>query len=102
MPPHPCVFVNEPKLLDLKMILIQKHGLRAEFVGGVLNIEDTVAIKRVRLLSFFHWSHNSFRSFRMKPVKLLSKVLYPTPTTKFDESSTINMLFCNNCLYVSI
>ena len=48
MPSHPCVFVNEPKLLDLKMILIQKHGLRAEFVGGVLNIEDTVAIKRVR------------------------------------------------------
>jgi hypothetical protein len=47
MPPHPCVFVNEPKLLDLKMILIQKHGLKAEFVGGVLNCEDTVAIKRV-------------------------------------------------------
>jgi len=46
MPPHPCVFVNEPKLLDLKMILTQKHGLRAEFVGGVLNCEDTVAIKR--------------------------------------------------------
>ena len=54
MPPHPCVFVNEPKLLDLKMILIQKHGLRAEFVGGVLNIEDTVAIKRVRSPSLFH------------------------------------------------
>ncbi len=47
MPPHLCVFVNEPKLLDLKMILIQKHGLKAEFVGGVLNCEDTVAIKRV-------------------------------------------------------
>jgi len=28
------------------MILIQKHGLKAEFVGGVLNCEDTVAIKR--------------------------------------------------------
>ncbi|CAF1601439.1 unnamed protein product, partial [Adineta ricciae] len=46
MPPHPCVFVNEPKLLDLKMILIRQHGLRAEFVGGVLTCEDTVAIKR--------------------------------------------------------
>ena len=51
---HPCVFVNEPKLLDLKMILIQKHGLRAEFVGGVLNIEDTVAIKRVTNPFLFH------------------------------------------------
>lgn len=48
MPPHPCVFVNEPKLLDLKMILIRQHGLKAEFVGGVLTCEDTVAIKRVR------------------------------------------------------
>lgn len=58
MPSHPCVFVNEPKLLDLKMILIQKHGLRAEFVGGVLNIEDTVAIKRVNPLPpSFHFSH---------------------------------------------
>jgi hypothetical protein len=47
MPPHPCVFVNEPKLLDLKMILIRQHGLKAEFVGGVLTCEDTVAIKRV-------------------------------------------------------
>lgn len=47
MPPHPCVFVNEPKLLDLKMILIRQHGLRAEFIGGVLTCEDTVAIKRV-------------------------------------------------------
>ncbi|CAF4958758.1 unnamed protein product, partial [Rotaria magnacalcarata] len=46
MPPHPCVFVNEPKLLNLKMILIQQHGLKAEFVGGVLTCEDTVAIKR--------------------------------------------------------
>ncbi|CAF1229304.1 unnamed protein product [Adineta steineri] len=46
MPPHACVFVNEPKLLDLKMILIRQHGLRAEFVGGVLTCEDTVAIKR--------------------------------------------------------
>ncbi|CAF1318906.1 unnamed protein product [Rotaria sordida] len=46
MPPHPCVFVNEPKLLDLKMILIRQHGLKAEFVGGVLTCEDTVAIKR--------------------------------------------------------
>jgi hypothetical protein len=56
MPPHPCVFVNEPKLLDLKMILIQKHGLKAEFVGGVLNCEDTVAIKRVINNFSFHLS----------------------------------------------
>jgi hypothetical protein len=47
MPPHPCVFVNEPKLLDLKMIFIRQHGLKAEFVNGVLICEDTVAIKRV-------------------------------------------------------
>ena len=47
MPAHPCVFVNEPKLLDLKMILIRQHGLKAEFVNGVLICEDTVAIKRV-------------------------------------------------------
>ncbi len=53
MPPHPCVFVNEPKLLDLKMILIRQQ-LKAEFVGGVLTCEDTVAIKRVinNFLSF--------------------------------------------------
>lgn len=53
MPPHPCVFVNEPKLLDLKMILIQKHGVKAEFVNGVLNCEDTVAIKRVKQIEIF-------------------------------------------------
>ena len=49
MPPHPCVFVNEPKLLDLKMIFIRQYGLKAEFVHGVLICEDTVAIKRVRI-----------------------------------------------------
>ncbi|CAF1306100.1 unnamed protein product, partial [Didymodactylos carnosus] len=47
MIPHSSVFVNEPKLLHLKMILIQQYGLRAEFVGGVLTCEDSVAIKRV-------------------------------------------------------
>ncbi|CAF1593982.1 unnamed protein product, partial [Adineta steineri] len=46
MPPQACVFINEPKLFDLKTILIRQHGLRAEFVGGVLTCEDTVAIKR--------------------------------------------------------
>ena len=44
---HPCVFVNEPKLLDLKTVLIRQHGLQAEFVNGALICEDTVAIKRV-------------------------------------------------------
>jgi hypothetical protein len=61
MPPHPCVFVNEPKLLDLKMILIRQHGLKAEFVGGVLTCEDTVAIKRV-CNSLHHIIKNFFYS----------------------------------------
>ena len=49
MPPHLCVFVNEPKLFDLKMIFIRQHGLKAEFVNGVLICEDKVAIKRVSI-----------------------------------------------------
>jgi hypothetical protein len=63
MPPHPCVFVNEPKLLDLKMILIRQHGLKAEFVGGVLTCEDTVAIKRVGLFKKIKIFSKNFSCF---------------------------------------
>ncbi|VDP78345.1 unnamed protein product [Echinostoma caproni] len=43
--PHKTVFVNEPKLSDLKQLLLTR-GLQAEFVSGVLVVDNCVAIKR--------------------------------------------------------
>ncbi|BHF72564.1 cleavage and polyadenylation specificity factor subunit 2 [Sparganum proliferum] len=42
---HDTVFVNEPKLSDLKQILLNL-GMSAEFVSGVLVVDNRVAIKR--------------------------------------------------------
>ncbi|KAA3681272.1 cleavage and polyadenylation specificity factor subunit 2 [Paragonimus westermani] len=42
---HKTVFVNEPKLSDLKQLLLSQ-GLMAEFVSGVLVVDNCVAIKR--------------------------------------------------------
>uniref|UniRef100_A0A0X3NZP2 Cleavage and polyadenylation specificity factor subunit 2 n=1 Tax=Schistocephalus solidus TaxID=70667 RepID=A0A0X3NZP2_SCHSO len=42
---HDTVFVNEPKLSDLKQILLNL-GMSAEFVSGVLVVDNCVAIKR--------------------------------------------------------
>ncbi|GAA43367.2 cleavage and polyadenylation specificity factor subunit 2, partial [Clonorchis sinensis] len=42
---HKTVFVNEPKLSDLKQLLLA-NGLVAEFVSGVLVVDNCVAIKR--------------------------------------------------------
>ncbi|CAL8107332.1 unnamed protein product [Calicophoron daubneyi] len=42
---HKTVFVNEPKLSDLKQLLLAQ-GLMAEFVSGVLVVDNCVAIKR--------------------------------------------------------
>lgn len=42
---HKTVFVNEPKLSDLKQLLLAQ-GLVAEFVSGVLVVDNCVAIKR--------------------------------------------------------
>uniref|UniRef100_A0A5K3EU55 Cleavage and polyadenylation specificity factor subunit 2 n=1 Tax=Mesocestoides corti TaxID=53468 RepID=A0A5K3EU55_MESCO len=42
---HATVFVNEPKLSDMKQILLNQ-GLSAEFVSGVLVVDNCVAIKR--------------------------------------------------------
>ncbi|CAH8832769.1 unnamed protein product [Trichobilharzia szidati] len=42
---HDTVFVNEPKLSDLKQLLLSQ-GLMAEFVSGILVVDNCVAIKR--------------------------------------------------------
>ncbi|CAH8469530.1 unnamed protein product [Schistosoma bovis] len=42
---HKTVFVNEPKLSDLKQLLLSQ-GLMAEFVSGILVVDNCVAIKR--------------------------------------------------------
>ncbi|KAL5108666.1 putative cleavage and polyadenylation specificity factor subunit 2 [Taenia crassiceps] len=42
---HPTVFVNEPKLSDMKQLLLNQ-GLQAEFVSGVLVVDNCVSIKR--------------------------------------------------------
>ena len=43
---HKTVFVNEPKLSDLKHIFSQ-NNIQAEFHGGVLVCNGTIALKKV-------------------------------------------------------
>ena len=45
-----AVYINEPKLSDFKMVLLQE-GMQAEFASGVLICNDTVAVRRVCRLS---------------------------------------------------
>ncbi|KAK0057009.1 cleavage and polyadenylation specificity factor subunit 2, partial [Biomphalaria pfeifferi] len=45
VPAHPAVFINEPKLSDFKLILINA-GVQCEFVGGVLICNNQVAVRR--------------------------------------------------------
>jgi hypothetical protein len=45
---HKTVFVNEPKLSDLKQIFLQ-NSIQAEFHGGVLVCNGIVALKKVIL-----------------------------------------------------
>lgn len=42
---HKAVFINEPKLADFKRVL-QLEGYQAEFAGGVLIVNDNVAVRR--------------------------------------------------------
>ncbi|KAM7534917.1 hypothetical protein Aperf_G00000093176 [Anoplocephala perfoliata] len=42
---HSTVFVNEPRLSDLKQLLLDL-GLQAEFKSGVLTVENCISIKR--------------------------------------------------------
>ena len=42
---HKPIFVNEPKLSDFKLHLL-KAGFTAEFSGGVLIVNNTIAVKR--------------------------------------------------------
>lgn len=42
---HVTIFVNELKLSDFKQVLV-KHGIQAEFHGGVLYINDKVCVRR--------------------------------------------------------
>lgn len=43
---HRAVFVNEPKLSDFKVVLLQE-GIQAEFAAGVLICNNMVAVRRV-------------------------------------------------------
>ena len=45
IPPHQAVFLNDPKLSDLKQLL-QSQGFKAEFSLGVLYVNSVVAIKK--------------------------------------------------------
>jgi len=44
-PTHAPVFINEPRLSDLRQVLV-KNGIQAEFNGGVLVCNNKVAIRR--------------------------------------------------------
>ena len=50
VPDHQPVFMNEPRLLEFKLLLL-KEGIQAEFSAGVLICNNCVAIKKVPLLS---------------------------------------------------
>ncbi|XP_054716090.1 cleavage and polyadenylation specificity factor subunit 2-like [Uloborus diversus] len=42
---HPTIFINEVKLSDFKQVLM-RHGINAEFSGGVLYCNDVVALRK--------------------------------------------------------
>ncbi|XP_052767669.1 cleavage and polyadenylation specificity factor subunit 2-like [Mya arenaria] len=42
---HTAVFINEPKLSDFKVVLLQE-GIQAEFSAGALVCNDTIAVRR--------------------------------------------------------
>lgn len=42
---HSAVFINEPKLSDFKLVLLQEN-LQAEFSAGALVCNDTIAVRR--------------------------------------------------------
>ena len=48
VPGHMAVYINEPKLSDFKMVLLQE-GMQAEFGAGVLICNETVAVRRVSI-----------------------------------------------------
>ena len=45
------MYINEPKLSDFKMVLLQE-GMQAEFASGVLICNETVAVRRVCLFPY--------------------------------------------------
>ncbi|XP_071079968.1 cleavage and polyadenylation specificity factor subunit 2-like [Haliotis cracherodii] len=45
VPVHTSVFINEPKLSDFKLVLLQE-GIPCEFVAGVLICNNAVAVRR--------------------------------------------------------
>lgn len=45
VPGHMAVYINEPKLSDFKMVLLQE-GIQAEFSAGALVCNDTIAVRR--------------------------------------------------------
>lgn len=45
IPGHNAVFINEPKLSDFKMVLLQE-GIQAEFSAGALVCNETIAVRR--------------------------------------------------------
>ncbi|XP_014663785.1 PREDICTED: cleavage and polyadenylation specificity factor subunit 2-like [Priapulus caudatus] len=51
MPGHTAVFINDLKLSDFKQTLLQA-GYQAEFSGGVLVINNTVAVRRTEIGKF--------------------------------------------------
>ena len=46
VPGHMAVYINEPKLSDFKVVLLQE-GMQAEFGAGALICNETVAVRRV-------------------------------------------------------
>lgn len=53
IPPHKAIFFNEPKLSDLKQVMM-KAGFQAEFNKGVLVVDDKIAVRKVLLYGLFN------------------------------------------------
>lgn len=43
-----AVYINEPKLSDFKVVLLQEN-IQAEFSAGALVCNDTIAVRRVSI-----------------------------------------------------
>lgn len=83
---HKAVFINEPKLSDFKLVLLQE-GIQAEFIAGVLICNNNVAVRRVRNKELI----NSL------VVSLIRRVLHRVQSYIIDLEQTIR-LCCRYCI----
>ncbi len=96
---HKTVFVNDPKLRDLKQIFLQNQ-IQAEFHDGVLVCNGMIALKKVIFKLLFQLLNFNFiflflNCFRINPVELFWKVLFQMIIIKLEKFSMTNMPFYN-------